>query len=99
MSATGLEAAEASGASVEPTSGGEADSEFALNREAWPLGADRLLFADATGIDVELNPAAGRSPSKPEPAKFSPPKEDRADLVGTDSGAAPGALPFDTTAL
>ena len=40
------------------------------------------------GIEVGVNPAAGRSPSNPEPARLSPPTDDIADQAGDgDPGA------------
>jgi hypothetical protein len=85
-SATGLEPAEPSSPSLGGTSKGETESEFAPNSEPCPGALDSLRGEGPIGTDVELNPAAGRSASKPDPARLSPPIEDKADRV---VGASP----------
>ena len=85
-SATGLDAAELSSPSLGVTSEADTESEFPPKSEPWPGAPDALRGEEPTGTDVELNPAAGRSASKPDPARLSPPIEDKTDRV---VGASP----------
>jgi len=44
-----------------------------------------------TGMELGAKPDAGRSDSNPEPARLSPPTEDKAEWAGDDG---PDALPL-----
>lgn len=46
-----------------------------------------------TGIELGAKPNAGRSDSNPEPARLSPPTEDKADRAGDDGADAVPLLP------
>jgi hypothetical protein len=48
------------------------------------IGPDCLAEWVPIGIEVRVNPAADRSPSNPEPARRSPPTEDKVDGAGGD---------------
>jgi len=45
------------------------------------LPAERVV----TEIELGAKPAADRSPSNPEPARLSPPTDDKADRTGADA--------------